>query len=199
MDLREAQKSHTRELLLKSAWDLYAAQGYITTTVGEIARTAGASRATFYLHFTAKWETAAELLSARLEPETLEFYRRLDKLGPLTREDLRHWLDDALNFYHRHRVDLAIWEQASAVEPELHKQAARVMEAIVDSMPGYLHRFGEKRADEARLRVSLLVTQLSDFAIAWTAGHWDFDRETLLDVLLDFWIAGMRVPVTAPR
>lgn len=197
MDLRVAQKAQTRALLLKNAWNLFATRGYAETTVAQIARASGASRATFYLHFSAKWETVAELLQVRLMPETLDYYRRLDALGPPTRADLRRWLDDALDFYDRHESELAIWRQATAMEPELARVQAEGMNAIVHAMPGYVHRFGVGRGDEARLRVSLLVTQLTDFAIDWTSGHWDFRRDILLDVLLDFWIAGMRMPVTA--
>lgn len=196
-DLRAAQKAQTRALLLKNAWGLFGTQGYAETTVAQVARASGASRATFYLHFSAKWETVAELMQVRLMPETLDYYRRLDALGPPTRGELRKWLDDALDFYDRHEGELGIWRQAVAMEPDLAGVQAQGMDAIVQAMPGYVHRFGAGRSEEARLRVSLLVTQLTDFAIDWTSGHWDFRREILLDVLLDFWIAGMRVPVTA--
>lgn len=196
-DLRETQKAQTRALLLKNSWALFATQGYAETTVAQIARVSGASRATFYLHFSAKWETVGELLQVRLMPETLDYYRRLDALGSPSRAELRTWLDDALDFYDRHESELAIWRQATAMEPDLARVQAEGMSAIVQVMPGFLRRFGPDRRDEARLRVSLLVTQLTDFAIDWTSGHWDFRRDTLLDVLLDFWIAGMRAPVTA--
>ena len=76
--MREQQRAFTRRRLMEVAQQLFAAQGYPETTVDDIARAAGASRATFYLHFKSK----AELMGASIDaaaPAAVETYHVLDE------------------------------------------------------------------------------------------------------------------------
>jgi AcrR family transcriptional regulator len=189
--IREAQKASTFEVLLQAAEELFAEQGYAATTIEQIASRAGASRATFYLHFEGKWQAAAALIERRLMPETVEYYQRLDALGVPDRDQLRAWLDDALGFYQRHRQDLTIYRQASGIEPQLAALQPESLGRCADAMSGFLERWGEERREEARLRLSLLIIQLTDFATNWVLGYWKTDRQVVLDVLLDLWTAGL--------
>lgn len=189
--IREAQKASTFEVLLQAAEELFAEQGYAATTIEQIASRAGASRATFYLHFEGKWQAAAALIERRLMPETVEYYQRLDALGVPDRDQLRAWLDDALGFYQRHRQDLTIYRQAVGIEPQLAALQPEYLGRCADAMSGFLERWGEDRREEARLRLSLLIIQLTDFVTDWVLGYWKTDRQVVLDVLLDLWAAGL--------
>jgi AcrR family transcriptional regulator len=60
--LREAQKQFTHERLLKAAVDEFTLKGYNATTVDDIVVRAGATRATFYLHFKGKADMILELM-----------------------------------------------------------------------------------------------------------------------------------------
>lgn len=78
----EIRRKRTRQALLDSALHLFDSQGYSKTTVAEIARRAGVSERTFYMHFPAKedllfshlqdfaelaWRTARETDSPRAD------------------------------------------------------------------------------------------------------------------------------------
>jgi AcrR family transcriptional regulator len=189
--IREAQKASTFEVLLQAAGELFVERGYAATTIEQIASRAGASRATFYLHFDGKWAAAAALAERRLMPETIEYYQRLDALGVPTREQLRAWLDDALGFYERHRDDVVVNRQATGLEPELAARMPEFLGRCADAMSGYLARWGEEHREEARLRLSLLIIQLTEFVTDWVIGYWRTDRQVVLDVLLDLWTAGL--------
>ena len=63
---------------MEVAQQLFTAQGYPDTTVDDIARTAGASRATFYLHFKSKAELMGALMDAAV-PMAVETYHVLDE------------------------------------------------------------------------------------------------------------------------
>ena len=56
MSLRAAQKQMTYELFLAKALELFGTKGYAATTIDDIATAAGATRTTFYLHFSSKAE-----------------------------------------------------------------------------------------------------------------------------------------------
>ncbi|MFI6452039.1 TetR/AcrR family transcriptional regulator [Streptosporangium amethystogenes] len=58
--LREAQKSATLEKLIDASREVFKEHGY-SATIDQITRAAGASRATFYLHFGSKGEVLARI------------------------------------------------------------------------------------------------------------------------------------------
>ena len=52
--LREARKELTRDALLDAAHAAFEDNGYVTVTIDDIVRRAGAGRGTFYLYFDSK-------------------------------------------------------------------------------------------------------------------------------------------------
>ena len=84
---------------MEVAQQLFAAQGYPETTVDDIARAAGASRATFYLHFKSKAELMGSAIDA-MAPMAVETYHVLDEQladdGPQLPGRLRGWLAEWL-------------------------------------------------------------------------------------------------------
>lgn len=193
--LREAQKQFTRRRLLDAAQQVFETAGYSAATIDDIARTSGASRATFYLHFASKLEVFREL-SAALVDEAAAYYGRLDEvLSAGSRRDLRDWMDEAVGWFERHRALLPAVDEAAAVEPEIASQGVGSLDVFADSMPEYLKAWPAERQDEARLRVALLVIQLSGFFRAWALSEtWQVDRDLVLDVLAEIWGAALRRP-----
>lgn len=79
----------TREAIMDSAQEQFAAHGYDAVRVEDIAREAGVSRATFYNHFSEREEVLGalfhRLLTAEVDPETSDHTDRapLEPLEPL--------------------------------------------------------------------------------------------------------------------
>lgn len=48
---RQLQKEQTKELLLKTAYDLFSSQGFMNTRISDIAQAAGVSHGTVFVHF----------------------------------------------------------------------------------------------------------------------------------------------------
>lgn len=193
--LREAQKQLTRQRLLDAAQHVFETVGYSAATIDDIARASGASRATFYLHFGSKLDVFREL-SAALVDEAAAYYARLDEVLAGSRRDLRGWMDEAVEWFERHRALLPAVDEAAAVEPEIANQGVGSLDVFAESMPEYLKAWPADRQDEARLRVALLVIQLSGFFRAWALSErWDVDRDLVLDVLADIWSAALRRPL----
>jgi AcrR family transcriptional regulator len=191
--IRQQQKAQTHQLLRAAAIDLFAEQGYTRTTIDHITSAVGTSRATFYLHFDAKWQVVHETHEMYVMPETFDYYRRLNALGVPSQDELREWLDDAIGFYERHRTLLVINAEANAVEPELQRASATWLSRCADEMPNYLQRWTGSEREEARLRLELMILQLSRFAVQWVTGNWEADRKIVLAVLLDLWSSGLHI------
>ncbi len=66
--MRDTHKDVTHSKLIEAATRVFAQHGYHKTTVDQIAREAGCSRATFYLHFQGKGDFLQPLLQAARDP-----------------------------------------------------------------------------------------------------------------------------------
>lgn len=60
---------------------------------------------------------------------------------------------------------------ASAVEPELQKNIASWLGRCADEMPSYLQRWSGFEREQARLRLELMILQLTRFAVQWVTGN----------------------------
>lgn len=197
--IREAQKRSTRRLLLDASWQLFAENGYTDTTIEQVARMAGASRATFYIHFDAKWKPVAELQETVLQPLATQYYRDLDTALDCditqSRSQLRIWLSNALEFYEVNRVYVGIIQETLALEPQFAAEQPDTLDALTEAMPKYLSRYDKEARHEAKLRIKMLILQITAFTSDWVKGYYQVDREAVIDTLLDFWSAGLRLPM----
>jgi AcrR family transcriptional regulator len=190
---RAEQKERTRRALSSAALDLFAAKGYGATTVDDITSAVGTSRATFYLHYDGKARIIADVYEDVVMAETFAYYRRLDTLLAEHPDDLRGWLDDALSFFERHRALLRYADEATGADPDFGDlQTARLLDRCAECMPIYLGRWSGPERELARLRLELLILQISHFARLWVDGHWPVKREVAVDVLLDLWGHALR-------
>lgn len=189
--LREQQRAFTRQRLIEAASQVFAERGYPDATVDEIASEAGASRATFYLHFKSKTELAAALVED-VTPFAVERYRLLDELlasgGPSLRGSLRDWLSDWLGVWGESAQASRALLQAAMLEPELERQRLRQSGALVDALDRYFARLPEATRGQARDRLLVLeIMTQRILALASTARLPVVDGE-MLDILTDMWM-----------
>jgi AcrR family transcriptional regulator len=193
-NLREEQKLLTRRLLIEAARTVFATRGYGAATVDDIVKAAGASRATFYLHFANKAEVMAALYQS-LMPATAEYWRKLDQ-SLRSRRELRVWLNEALSWWEEHRRILPALHEASVIDPALAAQQYRGLRRLTDELIGYFAKVRGAKRGEARLRIELLILQLDQFCMQWIVQKAvDADREMVLDVLSDLWCATLQLPL----
>jgi AcrR family transcriptional regulator len=185
--LRDAQKQLTRDRLVDAAFELFGDRGYEATNAEQIAKVAGTSRATFYLHFKSKAEIALEL-QARTEGEVVDAYAALDELVGSTRADVRRWVEQVLGVWERDRLRLAAMEQALAVEQRVADRWFEIINHAIDRMPRALAVRGERPA-AARLRLLTMVFQLDRSMYFHIVRSEPLDRDVLVDVLADQWWA----------
>ncbi|QJY45323.1 TetR/AcrR family transcriptional regulator [Pseudonocardia broussonetiae] len=189
--LRVQQRAYTRERLLRAGAEVFDRKGYPAATVDDIVGAAGASRATFYLHFRTKSDVVAEL-GDRLLVETRAFYAELDGvLATGSRAAMRDWMARALQWMVDNRAVLTAADAFGGPE------SYRSVDSFVERMPRWLERWPQARRHEARTRIALLTNQFRGvlaFEMPVDGEHGDFTRENVLDGLTDVWLAGLQPP-----
>jgi AcrR family transcriptional regulator len=188
--LREQQRAFTRSRLLQAGQQVFAAKGYPEATVDDIAREAGASRATFYLHFKSKSELAAALVDAAI-PFATNRYDALDKVlndgGPRLREQLHDWLADWLVVWQQDADAGHALQQAGMLEAEVEAHQLHLSEALIDSLERYLKSMPESARAAGRGRALILEIMTQRIFGLASRSKLPIDNKTVVDILTSMW------------
>jgi AcrR family transcriptional regulator len=201
LPLRQQQAAFTRDRLLESGRQAFAASGYLAASVEDIARTAGASRATFYVHFRGgKRELAAALMDEN-RPRARRLFRTLDALleegGPLLRKRLHGWLAERLDALADDGDVSQALCQAATAEPSLEEHLLRICEALIDGLDGYLQNQPGPARAEARNRLLLLEIATQRALVLASTSRLSAGSNAVLESLADIWfdaLAGAHLP-----
>jgi AcrR family transcriptional regulator len=162
-------------------------RGYASTTIDDIAGAAGATRRTFYLHFTAKADVIIELVTEA----RAEFHPLWDILGQLSprpdREAIRGWLMAITATWKSSRERTRVIFDAIGAEPELNELRDRWHEEQLDLLFSALRHMEWESEAYARIECMLLLAELERGFEFWNAEHDVGSEEILLDVLADHW------------
>jgi AcrR family transcriptional regulator len=164
---REKHKSRTREALRQAALELFAAQGFDTTTTEEIAERAGVSVRTFFRYFPTK--------------ELVLFFGRYDAIQsfaagllsqPESASDLdamRAALIDGGSGFAERRKALLLYERAVASSPTLRgNEQDRQIEDVHTIAEAIATRSGLEKPDER----SALLAAVGLLAYRRALGRW---------------------------
>jgi AcrR family transcriptional regulator len=188
VSLRDEQKRFTRQRLIDAAREVFERAGYANATIEDITRTAGASRATFYLHFKGKAEIVNELFLLVLLPDANAIYEQLHELTSPTWVDVRGFVEGTLAYWDRHAAIIDILQQAHAVEREAIGETWSFALTDTASVLGhYIETVREVDAAAAKTRAIMLIGLLDRFWFFTRLPGVAIPRETALDALADFW------------
>lgn len=190
--LREAQKELTREALLTAARAAFDENGYVTVTVDDIVRRAGASRGTFYLYFDSKAAVLQAVLEKLRIREQYEALRaRLAAIQTPTVDALQTWFEEYADLYLKHRAFHRAIHQAQAVEPAFTDVVLQYLAEDVElwSLPGF-----PPDADPEKLRLTVLANYVMAEGVMyrWLVHGLQIDRATMTRVLAEQLHAALR-------
>jgi AcrR family transcriptional regulator len=184
--LRRQQRDFTRQRLIDAARQLFLKNGTRATSVDDIAKAAGTSRATFYAHFTDKQDVIREF--ARTMWETaFAVYHQFGELKEWNHRTIGGWMRELFDAWDQNAdtTYIVIQEMPSELRADFLAQMEQRVDALMSDNPLW-SRFDE---GEARRRASLLIFQLERSMDAAHYGGWKEDREALFKTLVDIWVA----------
>jgi AcrR family transcriptional regulator len=178
-----------RAAIQSSALEVFAERGYHTTSIDDIARAAGISKALIYEHFASKQQLHADLL----EVHASELYRRIaDAVEEVESESgaarLTAGLEAYLSFVEERRDAWRVLfretvdpESAAALD-RVSAQVTALVAALIAQDPGATPR------DEAHPETDRGIQQLAQMlvgAIQSSANWWDDHREVRRDRVVE--------------
>jgi AcrR family transcriptional regulator len=191
LDARAAQKSDTRVRLLDAARRLFGSLGVGLTTVDQIAREAGTSRANFYLHFGGK-EDVLHALRREMWRMAAGFYEAFAELPDTSERTLHGWLEDVAQR----------WTQAGgltrivlgATPTEVEQEYQEHLTQYIDALTRDASKWRGIPKAQARQRAYLLIVQLERCMNDQDHIDLPVDRTALLRTLAAVWAATLSAP-----
>jgi AcrR family transcriptional regulator len=148
--LRERQKEARRQAISLAAVELFRLQGYVATTVEQIAEQAGVSPPTVFNYFGSKQEILIDLLRATDERVVKDMVQlALDFDDPV---DVLCHLESLVLKYELEALPVSVWRELlamrySGASPEQLKLNNEVLNAEVSMLLEHLRAAGKVRQD----------------------------------------------------
>jgi AcrR family transcriptional regulator len=167
-----------RDRVLAAAYTCVSRFGMAKTTIEDVVRESGVSRATIYRHFPGGRD---ELLQATVAWEIARYF---SELADAVRDapDLAHLLEDGLVFARRSVQQHEVLQKMLVTEPErllplLTTESAKTLPFIA----AFLHPYLVREQEAGRLRDGIDLGRAADYlargilALIGEAGRWDFE------------------------
>lgn len=186
--------SAAREDLLESAYACVARYGIGKTTMEDVAREAGVSRATVYRIFpTGKDQMVREVVAW----EAARFFRRL-ATAVEGAEGVPEVVEEALVFAHQAVQDHAVLQKILQTEPE---RLIPLLTAQSGTLVSFVCGFLEPRLRDEELRDGLDAAAAADYvarmvlSLIGAQGRWDLrDRDQVAELVRTELLAGVLPP-----
>jgi AcrR family transcriptional regulator len=182
-----------RAAILDSALAVFADRGYHASSIDDIAREGGVSKALIYEHFSSKQQLYAELL----EQHAGELFERLavamDEAGDTGAARLATGLDAFYRFVEERRVAWRmLFREANdpemvAVLERIVAQVTGVVAALIAQDPGSRSSDVDEAARKQGIEMiaQMLVGSVQSLS-NWWADHQEVPRERILEMTMDY-------------
>lgn len=185
--LREEQRQLVRRKVRDAAREVFMKGNYVDASIDLIAKTAGISRATFYLHYNGKLAVLHELIDDDVE-RLKQMYQRLAEIPKPREEDVMRWLERMAQAQARERHVVIFWQLAVGLHPELAHRFFAMRDECIDTLAETFEAFrwrelAAPEGEQRRIRAHLLIIELSMLLYHLATGAWLPNRHESLRVV----------------
>lgn len=175
--LREEQRRLTRRRIAEAARDSFYRDGVADTSVEHIARAAGVSRATLYLHFANKDAILIDLLRSNMRGVRLIFAELCDLDAP-TVPAVRKWLGDYVRAIAEHRQALRLFSIGLANDEASRTLIDDHRDAIIGTLATRYPALDAAPGSPVHTTALFVIARVDHFAAAAVETEPRFDVET---------------------
>jgi len=193
---RRLSAEERRAGILDAALAVFSARGYHASSIDDIAREAGISKALIYEHFASKQELYAHLLERNAEALFARLGAALEGVEVESgAARLAAGLDAFFAFVEERRDAWRILFR-DAADPETAAVLDRVLEQITAVVAGLIaqdpgaRELGGEGGGEGPVRLlAVMLVGAAQSVANWWADHQDVPREQILEIVMDFaWV-----------
>ncbi|WP_430331542.1 TetR/AcrR family transcriptional regulator [Rhodococcus sp. ACT016] len=188
LSLRELQKRKSRAHLMETAARLIGERGFRETTIDDIAKAAGASRATLYSYFPSK-DAIVQAVVVEVWDRAEALYRDFGLLTDWTRPTIREWVERVVEAWEASGDKLRVQSAGLVRFDEFYLDYHRRFVTALTANSELWKRFDDA---EAERRALLLISGLELFLNTWLVRGWQADREGAIDTVTDVWCAALQ-------
>lgn len=173
----EKIREEKKKIILDTALELFANQGYAATSIKVIAEKAGISKGLMYNYFDSK-ETLLRTILMQLMEEMLDV---LDPNhdGMLEDDELLHFIDFVFEFFRTRKEELKLYHQLS-MQPEVMQSLQGFHVPQIENIIGmYTDYFSRKFPANASLVMIHLGSVMKGFSLQYVFCPEQFPDETL--------------------
>ncbi|WP_232303923.1 TetR/AcrR family transcriptional regulator [Pseudofrankia sp. DC12] len=168
------------------ATEIVGERGFAATSIDDIVKAAGASRATLYAHFDSKDAILREIVQ-RMWGDVEEQYVAFGQLPDWSREQIRQWLQ---GFALAHRRDIrrnlaAVEAWVHALVGEAQEQYTRQIAHVRSNRELWSHLDTQTADARASMLVSMLQGEFARYSLNRLDTINDRDLEAFIDRLTD--------------
>jgi AcrR family transcriptional regulator len=191
--VRSEYKALTRQRLTEAAIAEFEETGYARCTIEDVAKRAGTSRATFYVHFSSKVELVEGLWDV-VRRSLIQLYRELARLEVRDSPAIEAWMLRTFAFYAENRQRLLAIHEAIALETDLAEVYFARTNEVVDLVAPLIREDHVITDESARFRAALLTMQHERFCFFWILRQMPFDRDEAVRTLTQVWFEHLGHP-----
>lgn len=180
MNLKEQKFADTRRRFIDCAFELFAQQGYGATSMNQIAKHAGGSRANLYLHFRNKPDLVLAKMR-EIEPSIIDPFRELFDTGPHDAQSIRNWLERMRDLWLELKVEFGAMEQAMSEDEEVAAEWLGMIRRMSHTVPGLADN--KQRMQDF---LALLMSLDRNYYFLYVRGHRD-NENFVLEALTRQW------------
>jgi len=172
----------TKERIIDTAKSLFLKQGYMATSIDDIAVAANVSRASFYTYFSSRREILI-LAGHEARHESLELMERVRHLNldDLPKE-FEGWISRYFTFLSKHGGYLLTWQQAALQDSEFRVLGMRGSKRATNILAESFRLLGSKHSHADLVIRSLAIRAMLDrFWYHWRITKTPLNQKTVLE------------------